>query len=112
MARRPLSEPNVSLEVLTDGCGGLNIDGCRIEHDGSGVWGNHGQDPSKHEVSPGGQEGTLGGGWHEAGSRRHPLGRWPANLVLGHSGSLSRFFKYCETGEQLEPHGDDSPSGS
>ncbi len=65
----------------------LNIDAARIgfasdaDRD-SGVWGNRGQDTSRHvaEVGSGGQ--TLGKGWAGTGSEFNGAGRWPANVIL------------------------------
>ena len=69
MARKPA--PRATL---------LNIDACRLEHDGSGIWGNHGQNPANHLTEPGSNGTTLGTGWNHPGSTRHPSGRWPANV--------------------------------
>jgi hypothetical protein len=38
IARKPISEKNVALNVLEHGTGGLNIDGCRIGVLGKGRW--------------------------------------------------------------------------
>lgn len=80
VARKPLpSGETVALSVLRDGTGALDIDACRIGtserlQGGSGgllsnvrdekVWGHH-------------------AGVDDNGFRQSPLGRWPANLVLG-----------------------------
>jgi DNA modification methylase len=84
LARKPLAG-TVAATVSQYGTGALNIDGCRIEHDGRGVWGNHGQHPENHVTEPGSNGTTMGAGWHSPGSRRHAAGRWPANVVLSHS---------------------------
>lgn len=63
----------------------LQIDACRIEHDGTGIWGNHGQNPANHVAVPGSHGVTLNGSWHRPGSTRHDGGRWPANVVLDES---------------------------
>lgn len=87
LARKPLFEASVTENVLKWGTGALNIDACRI-------------------AGPGGPVSCTGTGWAsqdrknaEAGYRPrayyqgqegfayepHPLGRWPANLILSHS---------------------------
>ncbi len=78
---KPAHEPIV-LARKPGKSGLLNIDACRIEHDGSGVWGNHGQHPERHIAEPGSHGATLGVGWRRPGSTRHTLGRWPANVIL------------------------------
>jgi len=81
VARKPLAG-TVAGNVLEHGTGALNVDGCRVEHDGSGVWGNHGQNPEKHQTQPGSGGTTMGRGWNRPGSERNEFGRWPANVVL------------------------------
>ena len=85
VARKPLAG-TVAANVLEHGTGALNVDGCRVEHDGSGVWGDHGQNPERHDAVPGGNGHTFDGGPTRSGvSQRHAAGRWPANVVLSHT---------------------------
>ncbi|HUW09217.1 MAG TPA: DNA methyltransferase [Anaerolineae bacterium] len=82
LVRKPLSEPTVAANVLRWGCGGLNIDACRVEHvtvDGGSLATNPQlRDSIKagENINPSSFE--LGG--HTL--KPHPSGRWPANLVL------------------------------
>lgn len=52
VARKPLAG-TVAANVLEHGTGGINVDGCRVEHDGTGTC-----------------------------STKHAAGRWPANVIL------------------------------
>lgn len=87
VARKPLSESSVAANVLKHGTGAINIDGCRIESDGSHM--------VPHPVTRG--HNTLmsdrtakkdGPGMFTPGCSfiptNHPGGRWPTNLVLQH----------------------------
>ena len=72
VARKPLSEKNVALNVLKWGTGGINIDGCRI--------GN--EEISTHNAP----KGTFAGGELDRGSDTESYkthqGRFPANIIL------------------------------
>ena len=73
LARKPLSEKNVALNVLKWGTGGINIDGCRV-----------GNETIKQHIS--GDTSLMGGlsGKSEQGgyiSQEHQ-GRFPANIIL------------------------------
>ena len=75
LARKPLSEPTIAANVLTHGCGGINVDGCRVAApDGVPVFTKPGQDSAN----------TYGDGLN--GSARTGVidtaGRWPANVCL------------------------------
>ena len=72
----------MAANVLAYGTGALNVDGCRVAHDGTGVWGNHGQNPANHVVPPGHGGETLRDSWHAPGSSRNDAGRWPPNVLL------------------------------
>lgn len=95
VARKPLAG-TIAENVLTYGTGALNIDGCRVPHDGTGSWGDgNGSRPAGF-----GDVGADKGGTEPCG-QRHEAGRWPANLI--HDGSdevvdvlkgAARFF-YC-----------------
>jgi DNA modification methylase len=79
MARKPL-EGTVAANVLAHGCGGLNVDACRVETDETLT--GSGSAPLKH----GGQNSRP---FHETavakGFNQSALGRFPANLI--HDGS-------------------------
>jgi DNA modification methylase len=90
MARKPLSEKNIALNVLEHGTGGINVDGCRV--------GISDSDPNhRHNSSHGnhGQNSVFGVGGHNGNLQSQ--GRFPANLI--HDGSeevMQEFEKYGE----------------
>jgi site-specific DNA-methyltransferase (adenine-specific) len=71
LARKPLGERNVAANVLRHGTGAINVDGCRVETD---------EDRSRPAGRFAGATYTLTN--RPDASQTHPLGRWPANLVL------------------------------
>jgi site-specific DNA-methyltransferase (adenine-specific) len=97
-ALKPASEPiivarkpflgTVAANVLEHGTGGMNIDGCRVSPNGDnmfrtrntalGVMNDDGWQPQHQE------------------SNGHVDGRWPANVVLSHTGWCDE--GYCEDG--------------
>lgn len=93
LARKPISEKNVALNIMKWGVGGINIDDCRIELNGEVVpvnilekWSGFGE-----EVRP------------DYEHTENTKGRWPANLILDSEAGeilnsqvdgVSRFF-YC-----------------
>jgi DNA modification methylase len=89
LARKPL-EGTVAANHLRHGCGGLNVDGCRIET----------QDDLNGGGYSGGTPKTMfsGLGRLTQDQFKQPYGRWPANLILdaeaGAGEEWSRFF-YC-----------------
>jgi len=108
VARKPLSEKNVALNVLKWGTGGLNIDGCRI---GTEVLYNNYCKPKQGYMSD--SEGSSGGAFSKYGVNI-AQGRFPANVILDEeagklldeqSGILksgaSRFF-YCAKASKKE----------
>jgi len=71
--RKPCSESTVAANVLKYGCGGINVDGCRVGADRVDTrhgGGNH----SDHinQLDPDAKGYVL------------PAGRWPANVVFQH----------------------------
>lgn len=78
VARKPLSEGTVAANVLTHGCGALNIDAGRISAVGEDITNHARRTP----------EDTIFKGWsppqdtHQTSGQK--LGRWPANLILQH----------------------------
>ena len=83
LARKPL-DGTVAENVLEHGCGGLNIDGCRVEYQ---------SDKDKDSATPQGKctakSGALAGKIQHNGERSEferpkQMGRFPANLVLSY----------------------------
>lgn len=68
MARKPLSEKNVALNVLKWGTGGINIDGCRV-----GI--------EEIKTCGGKKGGVAYGDWKNKINKYHQ-GRFPANIIL------------------------------
>lgn len=84
LARKPLSEASVALNVLRWGTGALNIDGGRV---GEGVRVTTGNGKRERKDGWGMQGGIIGGS---------DLGRWPANII--HDGSEEVLAGFPETG--------------
>ena len=93
LARKPCSESSVAANVLKHGMGGLNIDGSRIVTDpldakamervnspGSGR--NYGR--TARQTPDGRWDGPIGTGLMDT-----TKGRWPANLILQHTGGCT-----------------------
>jgi hypothetical protein len=97
VARKPLTG-TVAQNVLEWGTGAINVDGCRVPHDGTGTWG---------AKNTGDTRGVYGSFADEAGlpsSTRNDLGRFPANII--HDGSdevLAEFAKYGESKSSGKP---------
>ena len=106
IARKPLSESTVAQNVLKHGCGGLNIDECRVSTN---------EDLS--DLKPFGtmpSHKTEGKGWSRpwmankksvvekqvaAIEKMKSMGRWPANLILIHKAGCERVEDWnCEEG--------------
>ncbi len=75
LARKPLSG-TVADNVLTWGCGALNIDGCRV--------GTHQTVTNIKDLSEahGNQFGKSGIQYPKVGEKLNPPGRWPANVIF------------------------------
>jgi DNA modification methylase len=79
VARKPLSEKNVALNVLKHGTGGINIDASRI-----GV--AKGDEPSAgHRTATFGTQETLSGGDGSGNWEWSATGRFPSNVLFQHS---------------------------
>lgn len=76
VARKPLEEKTVAKNILKHGTGGLNIDGTRVGHN---------EPIKKMKAQPGGNKVYGQSGRYEEPTELKALGRWPANLILGHS---------------------------
>jgi len=71
VCRKPL-EGSVVDNVLENGVGSINIEGCRIESNGESFVINTWNDGSK----------PFGGGAGHAYTSRQSSGRWPSNVIL------------------------------
>lgn len=76
LARKPLAEKTVAANVLKHGCGGINVDGCRI-----------GAPEDKRAAGTRiYASGKLAGGMNGCGALQAAphdgLGRWPANVIF------------------------------
>lgn len=87
VARKPLSERTVAANVLRHGCGGLNIDACRV-----------GEEVRVNNPGSTRPRNSMGNGWRDDARPTIAIGRWPANVA--HDGSdevLAEFAKYGES---------------
>jgi len=107
VARKPLSEKNVALNVLKWGTGGINIDECRIgsEERTYGIKG--GENLNKLSRPEGNdKEDSKGCGAYGQGAKQITIGdktvqgRFPANIILDE-----------ETGKMLDEQSGDTPRG-
>lgn len=85
MARKPL-DGTVAQNVLTHGCGGLNIDGCRVGNE------------IRHNPS------AVSGGLYEGFKRKESQGRWPANFIHDGSEEVVELFPQTKSGAILKRH--------
>jgi DNA modification methylase len=88
LARKPL-DGTVAANHMRHGCGGLNVDGCRVGTDDNLNGGGYSGGTPKTMFS--------GLGRLQPNQFEQPSGRWPANLILGEGvtdAEWSRFF-YC-----------------
>lgn len=104
LARKPLSEPTVAENVIKWGCGGLNIDACRV---GINHW------TKKDGAKSGSDNGHIGQLKNrQAGVvRESNMGRWPSNIILSHSPSCNGA---CVEGcavRELDGQSGERPSG-
>ena len=80
MARKPLSEKNVALNVLKWGTGAINIDGCRI------AYGNETDKRIGTDAKAGGSKESLYGDYSNVKDKDIKMykqqGRFPANIIL------------------------------
>lgn len=111
LARKPLSEPSVALNMKRWGVGALNIDGCRVEYE---------NDADKPKPVFGGRKGVAHDGKYghsdDYMSTVSEIGRWPANIihdgspeVLALLGSVARFF-YTAKADKLDRIGSKHPT--
>ena len=74
VARKPLSEKSVALNVLKWGTGGINIDGCRIDLNGDDTSRKITDNKNDINVINSNKVGSFDDKWKE--------GRFPANIIL------------------------------
>ncbi len=67
----------MATNIAAHGTGALNIDGCRVEHDGTGSWGTINRGDSRSVFGAFADEDG-----ETPGSTRNDAGRWPANVLL------------------------------
>lgn len=94
VARKPLECKTVAANVLKWGTGALNIDGCRIESNGEHM---RGEVKSRNKGGWADSKGmhTPGRGFIPTD---HPGGRWPANVILEGSKSVTSLFPNSKAG--------------
>jgi len=88
LARKPLSEKTVALNILKWGTGGINIDGSRVEipEDDKENYDFNNNGLSRMSRPEGDKFGQFDGGWKiDKTKRETPQGRFPANII--HDGS-------------------------
>ena len=100
LARKPLSEKTIALNVLKWGTGGINIDGCRINHN----------DPEKRtkRKSDGVSDHINPSGWKEVNrtpnrlASANPQGRFPANFIHDGSQEVLDLFPDTKSGKMKQ----------
>jgi len=102
LARKPISEKNIALNVLKHGTGGLNIDGTRIPTMGkdldklNGEWDRTWEnDWLKQRDS---QEPNYPGWKPRTGVKNNVTGRFPANLILSDDPEVEAVFPQTKSG--------------
>ena len=78
LARKPLSEKTIALNVLEWGTGGINIDGCRFGY-GDPCWVGPNDEVGPRSIG-GYRDKYVGGKIKKNFSTNDPGGRWPANI--------------------------------
>jgi len=105
VARKPLVG-TVAANVLAHGCGGLNIDGCRVstgDNLNGGAY-SGGVRPNSAMGCTGDVGGTSsmlesGGGRLDPSEFRQPVGRWPANFIHDGSDEVVGLFPQTTSGK-------------
>lgn len=111
LLRKPISESSIAANVLKWGCGGLNIDACRVEsgedYQNAGFGPRYGEtsmpNMGSHQTRPWVQN-AINEGLPVKDSKPHANGRWPAQLI--HDGSdcvLAEFAKCGESKSTSQP---------
>lgn len=84
VARKPLSEKTVALNVLKWGTGGINIDGCRVEADNKMI-----EHLEKYGNGYGGDGTSMFGTNKETKIYGSTEGRFPANIILDEEAGMA-----------------------
>jgi len=104
VARKPLSEKTIALNVLKWGTAGINIDGCRVEYEKED-WNNAVKKRKSFEKTGGGyQDSYVGGSLEKPINTMTSIkqqGRFPANFILSYPEN-SYIIKESLTIEQKE----------
>jgi site-specific DNA-methyltransferase (adenine-specific) len=107
IARKKISESTIVENVLKYGCGGINIDGCRI---------NFESDEDKESAKPQGRctskVGALAGGIENERERTsfegkasdNTKGRWPSNFMHDGSEEVMQLFPHTKSGAIKKHH--------
>ena len=101
VARKPL-DGTVAANVLKHGCGALNIDASRVEGPMNGVWGTSNATVERGRMFNGSPD--MG----EYRSKKHPLGRWPANIA--HDGSEEVLAAFADYGDRSSTRANGNPN--
>ena len=110
LARKPLSEKTVALNVLRWGTGGIRIDDCRFAY-GDPCWVGPSERPSEEKERPRGGSTGYGKVFSESQSmntityKLSNLGRWPANLYQCPKASRSEREEGCVPTEGRHSYG-------
>jgi len=102
LVRKPL-EGTIAQNVLKWGCGGINIDECRVElaneADKAQFEFNHAVGTRLPEEYAEKKLGLHDGGWmQQVGEKDTPTGRWPANICHDGSDEVVAMFPYSGSG--------------
>jgi len=102
LVRKPL-EGTIAQNVLKWGCGGINIDECRVElaneADKAQFEFNHAVGTRLPEEYAEKKLGLHDGGWmQQVGEKETPTGRWPANICHDGSDEVVAMFPYSGSG--------------
>jgi site-specific DNA-methyltransferase (adenine-specific) len=104
VARKPISEKTVAQNVLKYGTGGINIDGCRVEHDEPEVFTNRTAPKSTGEKM---------GMFAENGKLASPnqSGRFPANLIHDGSDEVVSLFPNSKSSDAIRRNQNSKTTG-
>ena len=95
--RKPLDQPTIASNVLRWGCGGINIDGCRVEMNGETWDKNIGSSILGKNITGNSLCLSKDECFREIEKRSSPLGRFPANLI--HDGSQPVLAEFAKAGQ-------------
>lgn len=102
LARRPL-KGTVVQNVTRYGCGGLNVDGCRVGIEGGCRGATKGDEETSGSALQGSVDGSLNG---EFAKPVIGLGRWPANVIHDGSDEVVGLFPVSKDGVAVQRNRD------